>query len=114
VSLLDHTHTGGISRGVYSATARLSEHLWRERQDVLSPHLRYRAVQMGQPGYIRDTLDRRRYWLPRSIREILYGGAICVSSMRPALSLTYAPNELMRLCFVRWQSERRSPAFGPC
>src|SRR6266540_505651 len=35
--------------------------------------------------------------------------------MRPALSSTSAPNELMRRCLLRWQSERHSPALRlPC
>src|SRR2546423_9766179 len=33
--------------------------------------------------------------------------------MRPALSSTSTPNELMRRCLLRWQSERHSPAHRP-
>jgi hypothetical protein len=52
------------------------------------------------------------YRLPRRKREILYAGAFRARSMRPALSLIFIPNELIRHCFLRWQAEKLPPTLG--
>src|SRR5436309_15773759 len=66
---------------------------------------------------VTPTMRRRRYdlttWLPLRIREILYGSVLGKRDARTVLSSTYPHNELMRLCLLRWQSERRSAVFRP-
>jgi hypothetical protein len=49
------------------------------------------------------------YRLPRRKREILYARALRALSMRPALSLTFTSNELIRHCFLRRQAEKLPP-----
>ena len=53
------------------------------------------------------------YRLPLRIHEILYGSVLGRRDARTVLSSTYPHNELMRLCLLRWQSERRSAVLRP-
>src|SRR3954447_18237425 len=74
-------------------------------------------------GLARDQIDWQNHrlmiygkggiWLPLRIREILYGSVLGRRDARTVLSSTYPHNELMRLCLLRWQSERRSAVLRP-
>jgi len=92
------TATGGRGRAVV-IIAPLAQRLWVEVLVAPVVVTDGDATMIMQPAVVVDDIMGgvpQMDWLPWRIGEILYGGAVCVSSMRLPFSLTSAPNELMR------------------